>query len=240
MLVKALILFYQLMLSSSMKRLICVRHSITECNEALARRPWGTPGFSDPLLWDTVLSERGIALAKDVHQGLRDRKGGTDLADVQLVVTSPLWRALQTSELVFGGGSLLPSSARKMAHPLLRERLYLSSDVGKRRAELEAAFPAWDFGLLPEDGPWWYTENPSQKSKEWRPSGSYACPGEPKAVFDSRVAELREWILAREETTIVLVAHWGLLRGLFGVDAANCEIIERRCGEMLAVPAGDC
>lgn len=45
------------------------------------------------------------------------------------------------------------------------------------------------------------------------------------AVFKQRVAELRRWLAARPESSIALVAHWGLLNELTrGGDFANCEL----------------
>jgi hypothetical protein len=63
--------------------------------------------------------------------------------------------------------------------------------------------------------------------EEWRPHGEgqwYAVPGEPNAVFDRRMEELKEWLSRRKETKILLVAHWGVLRYLGdGVEWKNSE-----------------
>jgi broad specificity phosphatase PhoE len=57
----------------------------------------------------------------------------------QLLVASPLRRALRTAELAFGAHSALP----RLVSPLCRERLYHSSDVGRAPAVVGAEFPAW-------------------------------------------------------------------------------------------------
>jgi hypothetical protein len=45
------------------------------------------------------------------------------------------------------------------------------------------------------------------------------------ALFKERVGELRRWLLARPESVIAVVAHWGLLHELTGgQDFENCEI----------------
>lgn len=42
-------------------------------------------------------------------------------------------------------------------------------------------------------------------------------------VFNARVSKLYDWLAARPESTIAVVAHWGLLHQLTGgVDFANC------------------
>lgn len=226
------------------KRFICIRHSTTQCNEALANKPWGTPGFEDPCLWDTVLSERGERLARDVENQLKLGRGGVgvDFSTVQLVVSSPLTRALQTSEILFGSNGLLPTNVRRVALPLLRERLYLASDVGKPRSQVAAAFQNWDFDLLPScDSPWWYTPTAGDPvHHEWRPQGKYPTPGEPRAAFAARLSDLKSWLLSREETDIVLVSHWGVLRGLFGIDARNCEVRTMSPADFLDSPPLDC
>ena len=229
-------------MAMAMKRIICVRHSITECNEALARTPWGTPGFADPGLYDTVLSERGLSLAKEVRHKLETKQIPVEFEGVQLVVSSPLTRALQTSEILFGSESVIPKEARKVAQPLLRERCYLASDVGKPRSVLETSFPNWDFQSLPiDDSVWWYTTpREGSLSDEWRPTGRYLCPGEPKKVFNARISQLKSWIMSQQEDKIVIVAHWGLLRGLFGLDVSNCAIISKTSNDFLDAPPEDC
>ncbi len=59
----------------------------------------------------------------------------------QLLVASPLRRALRTAELAFSA----PAAAAlpRLVTPLCRERLYHSSDVGRDPALVAAEFPAW-------------------------------------------------------------------------------------------------
>lgn len=226
------------------KRIIAIRHSTTECNEALSLVPWGSPGFRDPQLFDTKLSTAGLALAEGVHQKLRQKRLRVDFANVELVCASPLTRALDTADILLRDGVLLPNVPR-LAQPLLRERLYLASDVGQPRSALAAKYAAWDFSLLPHnDAAWWYTQLPSLTGgaavPEWRPKGTYVCPGEPQDVFHERVADLKQWILSRPEKEIMIVAHWGLLRGLFGLNAENCGIHVLSCADFLPHPPLDC
>lgn len=133
-----------------------------------------------------------------------------------------------------------------LAHPLLRERVYTASDTGRPVAVLEEEFPSIDFsechkarkkrkgveGKNDANDIWWYTgldENGTidQDYKEWRPHGQgqwYAVPGEPAAVFEKRMEELKNWLFQRKETKILLVTHWGVLRYLSdGVRWENSE-----------------
>lgn len=219
-----------------MKRIICIRHSISECNEALHTLPWGSPNFKDPMLWDTILSPAGITKAQSVHEKLRAKKLKIDLNSVELVCSSPLTRALHTGEILLSNG-VLPSGVPKVALPLLRERLYLASDVGQPRSVLEDKWSEWSFDMLPvDDSPWWHV-SPTQ---EWRPKGTYPCPGEPQSIWHARIEATKKWILARDEGVVLLVGHWGLFRGLFGINAENCGIYDLSSEDLLAAPPSDC
>ena len=98
----------------------------------------------------------------------------------------------------------------------------MSSDVGVTRDVLQQRHPLWDFSAIVDNEPWWYTANDSYV--EWRPSGEYACPGEPTEDFRTRILALKTWIEQRPETNIALVTHWGVARGLTGQSLYNCEM----------------
>lgn len=62
--------------------------------------------------------------------------------------------------------------------------------------------------------PWWYTSNDRPGTLEQ----------EPEEVFLSRVHQLRDWILQREESCLAIVAHWGVLQALTNESFTNCEL----------------
>jgi glucosyl-3-phosphoglycerate phosphatase len=132
------------------KTLYIIRHGVTEMNVALAAKRWGSKGFKDQMLWDTVLTPEGQKQAADLNKAI---KRMVLPGEIQTIVSSPLTRALQTAELAFEGWEGTP----RVVCPLLRERLYLSSDVGVRRSTLTPRFPTWDLSELgTNDEPWWY------------------------------------------------------------------------------------
>lgn len=188
------------------KSVLLVRHGVSEMNVALARRPWGSPGFSDPDIVDAPLTADGVAGAAALR--------GT-LGDVDLVVASPLTRALQTATAAFD-----VAETPAVALPLAAERCYLSSDVGTPRSELAARWPRFDFADDRER--WWYDE-PRDDATDWRPPGAYAYAGEPDAAFRARMRRLVAWLDARDEAAIAVVAHWGVFDALTGTSFANCE-----------------
>ena len=60
----------------------------------------------------------------------------------QLLVSSPLRRALRTAELAFAAAPQPPALPR-LVTALCRERLYHSSDVGRAPAIIAAEHPTW-------------------------------------------------------------------------------------------------
>ena len=165
-----------------------------------------------------------------------------DTRNIELLVSSPLRRALHTADLVFSG---MLNEVPRVVQSDARERLYLSSDVGSMKNELVVAFPQWDYSSL-SDYAWWFTGPEfGVPYVEWRPPGKYACLGEPDSVFRTRIKALKSWLLNRPgepcnlnsilhpillvllfcpEQTILLVSHWGVIRALTGWSLSNCEI----------------
>lgn len=198
-------------------------------NEYLGRRAtaFGAPHFTDVfppsqlhLYRDTPLSPTGK------QQALHLRKTSSkDFTDLDLIVVSPLRRALQTLHLG------LPETVHKnvpiIAHPAAAERLYLISDIGSRVEHLQEEFPYVDFSQVTEDC-WWYepSKNKDKPYIEWRPTGKsqkYACPGEPEEHFNSRMAHLHSFLNERTEKNIGVVCHHGVIDRLLGVDFDNCQ-----------------
>ena len=228
---------------SRAKKLIFIRHGVTEMNEALEGVEWGAPGFVDCQLWDTKLTDSGVRQATNLNSNLADRHGNTiDTNEIELLVSSPLKRALHTADLVYSGK--LSSSVARLAHPLFRERLYMSSEVGKQKHVISEEHPEWNYDHLPDNENWWYEHTCDEHREnyvEWRKplDGIYCCPGEPYEEFRSRLVEARQWLLDRPEQCIALVSHWGVLMGLTGKSFHNCEVMVLSSDELLAEPKVD-
>lgn len=202
------------------KTIIFLRHGVSEMNEYLGRQPYGSPGFKDPGLWDTRLTSRGEGQARDVNQDMK-RMVAEAKNQVELIVSSPLTRALQTATLAFDGIDHIP----RIVSPLISERMWLTSDVGRPPAELIADFASkgWSFEDL--DDVWWYTEE-GWEDKEWREPGKYLHAGEPLSLFRNRLALFKEWLKDRPEKCVVVVSHWGTIYSLTGRSANNCQTVE--------------
>jgi broad specificity phosphatase PhoE len=125
----------------------------------------------------------------------------------ELVVSSPLRRALLTASLAY---EALPEVPRLVA-PLAAARHRHTSDVGSSPAQLRSLFEGhpWDFDGLEDD--WW---PPVPETDE---------------QFYGRLMKLGHWLLERPEENITLVCHWGVIHGLtLGYDAENCEVVTTR------------
>lgn len=217
-------------------------------NEYLSSNPFGSPGFTDVFeddgnYRDSPLSPRGVSQAQTLAARLGDSSCpdyGSLLNELDLIVVSPLTRAIQTLEigiLPHIQPSLVSRSKADddrpmipiMALPHAAERLYLISDVGKTRQELHQQYGhTVDFNHNEfNQEKWWFQQNDNHKYVEWRPnskSQQYACPGEPDAWFDARMIKLFKWLEDRPESTIAVVSHWGVIDWYLDADFDNCEM----------------
>ncbi len=173
-----------------------IRHGQSEFNAAFERsRP------RDPMIFDPRLTELGRAQAAALADPAR-------WAGVELIVTSPLTRAIQTAQLAFAG-----LAAPMRVEALHRERLEHSGDVGRPRAALAAEFAGLDFAGLPEI--WWKHD----------PARPEAMTVESEAELAQRVTAFRDWLAARPERDIAVVGHGTFLNRLTGHVFANCEVL---------------
>lgn len=180
------------------KTVHCIRHGQSTFNQATGTTPW-----VDPMLFDAPLSDYGeaqVAALRPATAALR----------VELVVTSPLTRALQTALGAFCDDVPIVVEA------LHRERLEASCDIGRPPRALKADFPSLSFDRLPER--WWYNDG----------GDPHEIVSEPEEVFNERVAAFRRWLAERPETRLAVVGHGAFLRALTGEGFSNCEMRSMR------------
>lgn len=78
----------------------------------------------------------------------------------QLVLVSPLTRCLETATLALTALTSAISGSEQLsivAEPLLREKVILSSEIGRSAAVLSSEFPNIDFSRLDGQATWWFT-----------------------------------------------------------------------------------
>jgi broad specificity phosphatase PhoE len=145
----------------------------------------------------------GIEDPRLTERGHRQaREAAALLAEYPLrrVLASPYTRALETAHTladVLG----LPITIE----PLVRERGAFVCDIGSPRSELAGDWPHLDFS--PIDEHWW-----SQTEGD----DSVAARGQ---AFR---AAARAW---PDHDEVLVVTHWGFIRGLTGLSVKNCDVV---------------
>ena len=192
---------------AEMKTIHLMRHACTEMNVYLATHRWDAPGFVDPKLYDTKLTETGEKQAQ-AQQSMCSRLRPAP----QLLVCSPMRRALRTAELAFSG---LPATVPRVVTALCRERLYHSSDVGRSPQVMRQEFPGYaGWEQLPEV--WWHAAAD--------PPDPLAHDPEPEDAFLERCRQFTLWLAARPEASIAVVTHWGVIEALTQIEFSNVEL----------------
>jgi glucosyl-3-phosphoglycerate phosphatase len=157
----------------------------------------------DPLHFDARLSPLGEQQVKAARDRYRDR-------DYDIVLASPLTRAIQTAHGIFGDRDIPFEIC-----VLHREWQISSCDIGRGVTELTTDFPHLDFSALSET--WWRHDLPAC------PLG---FPQETEAHLQERVRDFTALIAARPEERIAVVGHGDFFRRLIGRHLANCERAE--------------
>ena len=114
-----------------------------------------------------------------------------------------LSRALHTATLAFAGEPL--SRIPRCINADVRERMWLSSDVGSPAGDLAEAWGKenWDCSAL--ENTWWYTDESWRSGGvDWRKPGQYVHVGEPEQPFKQRLENFKAWLLARPELCIAV------------------------------------
>jgi len=181
------------------KTILCIRHGESTFNAMVA-----SDGI-DPLHYDAPLSEVGQLQVRRTRETLHDRA-------IDLVITTPLTRALQTTAGLFADH---PSSPPILVEPLHRERVENSCDVGRSPALLSREFPSFALDHLPDV--WWHDHD--------RPDERGVCV-EPVELVRARADAFRRLLLQRPERLIAVVGHGTFFFNLIGRTLANCEVVE--------------
>ena len=179
------------------KTVHCIRHGQSTFNAAYELVQ------VDPLHWDAPLTELGRQQAAEAAAAVRH-------IPFELIVTSPLTRALQTTLAIFENH---PSADRIRVECLHREHLASSCDVGRAPAELIRDFPYLSFNHL--DEVWWHQRGePDERG----------LVVEPQETLDDRVRQFRSWLISRPDRLIAVVGHGMFFYHLTGRLLRNCEI----------------
>jgi len=171
---------------------------------------------------DAELTDLGRNQAKEARDRIDSSK-----SNIQLVVASPLSRALATAQLIFPAETR-PGSNFVCLETLRERNGWLLNAQRKQRSTLQTLFPACDFSLLP-----------SEMDESW--TDELESPGS----CAERAYQSLLWLSTRKESEIALVAHGGLFHEMLNghplvhteADIAkrftNCEI--RTCSMQVSM-----
>jgi broad specificity phosphatase PhoE len=174
--------------------MILVRHGQSEFNVVYSQTRVD-PGIPDPRLTEEGHRQARLAAARLAAERLAGR-------DLTLILSSPYTRALQTAQILADALDL-PIAIE----PMVREHCRFHCDVGSLRSELALAWPALDFGTLPER--WWHD-----------------ALDETEEELARRSRDFREHMAGRENwDRIAVVTHWGFIRSLTGTQVTNGELL---------------
>ena len=170
----------------------------------------------DPIEYDAPLSPTG-------HRQVAGRRAAFDGLVIDLVVTSPLTRAIETALGLFGHRDVAI-----LVEALHCERLGASCDIGRAPAALQEDFPDLAFDHL--DDPWWYVDGTGDSHFEIPANGRGGPIGttfgwEPIDNLQTRIAAFRDWLQARPEPAIAAVGHATYFAEMTGHMLQNCEYV---------------
>lgn len=156
------------------------------------------------VVYGATRQDPGIVDPGLTEEGVRQAGAAAEVLaarDVRRILASPYTRTLHTAEIVAKRLGLPVT-----VEPLVRERAFFVCDIGTPRSHLAASWPGFDFGDLPER--WW--PEPEETPAELH---------ERCVTFHAAMAETEDW------PHVLVVSHWGFIRGLTGQELGNGEHI---------------
>ena len=221
----------------SKKEIYFIRHGESEYNE------WRTRSFyncsclcvCDPMIYDPALSKKGKRQVEELRSTVQGLNGIA--SKVQLVVTSPLSRAIDTCLGAFFSteddddtNTTTDNTATRLygQRPLVcalpRERLDTSGDIGMPVSELQDKYldrlNLSELIQTQQPEAWWYDQGDVPKE------GARFIRRESKKRTKERVKEFCIWLNNRPETCIAVVGHSSYIKLLTKMSRKlnNCEI----------------
>ncbi|MFQ5773808.1 MAG: histidine phosphatase family protein [Kiloniellaceae bacterium] len=159
------------------------------------------------VVYGATRQDPGIVDPGLTEEGVRQSEEVAELLatrDVRRILASPYTRTLHTAEILAERLGLSVA-----IEPLVRERAFFVCDIGSPRSDLAARWPAFDFGDLPER--WWPEPEEAEHQLLAR------C-----AAFRAVMAATADW------PHVVVVSHWGFIRGLTGQAVGNGAVLPFR------------
>ncbi|CAG7868462.1 unnamed protein product [Brassica rapa] len=171
-----------------------------------------------PHLFDAPLTDHGHQQVEN----LRERVVSSGLLKrVELVVTSPLLRTMQTAVGVFGNEDNQPNMINKpsiLALEVARDRNGVRPpDMRRNVSEYQTIFPTIDFSQA-----YIFFHIESEEDNLWRPDVR-----ESEEEILARGLEFMKWLWKRPEKEVAVVSHGIVLQHMLYVFANDCDVSVR-------------
>ncbi|KAM9957614.1 hypothetical protein ACTFIW_012580 [Dictyostelium discoideum] len=162
--------------------------------------------FEDPYLFDARLTELGKEQANQLSGNVNSL-----LNNIELVITSPLTRALDTTKIALLQ-LIKDKSIKCLVSSIHRELLTTSDDNGRIKSIIENEYPEFDFSLI-NDQRWWIPEmdelielktNFSIDTDQYFKKIPFR---ESESSLLKRVEQFKQFLLSRPESSIAIVGH---------------------------------
>jgi len=166
------------------KTLYLIRHGLALHNKIFAEMGYNVNAFRIPEVIDAPLTEEGQTQSIELGYNWKDKH------NIELVVVSPLMRALETAYNIFGDTDIpIICQEYLREYPIGRDTCNLRSD----RDILQVKFPGIDFSNIHYN-----------KDILWKEGEENI---ETTAELNSRISLMKDYLLRRSETKIALVGH---------------------------------
>ncbi|CAK4661898.1 hypothetical protein LEN26_009224 [Aphanomyces euteiches] len=212
------------------KTIYLIRHGESTYNEWRVRSilNFSWIFIKDPMLIDARLSRKGKQQVLALKQNVLKQKLNES---VEVIITSPLSRAIETALGGFEGCDILIQ-----VNPNCREMLDTACDIGRQPQEL-----AQDYGSRGIDTSklreYWWLNNPTEATKITPQAADDVSPlRETRADLDERIRRFIAELEAMPQTTIAVVCHSNFITRLTKTlqHPANCEIRKTTLQQLLA------
>mmetsp|Transcript_39156 Transcript_39156/g.94675 ORF Transcript_39156/g.94675 Transcript_39156/m.94675 type:complete len:243 (+) Transcript_39156:301-1029(+) len=210
------------------KRILAIRHGESVWNVLHSKHPSEEERYHSRM-WvvDCDITNTGVEQAVLAGKSLASE---CEISSIQLMIISPLRRALQTASLVLAN---FPSDAsRVLVSKDAAEVMVDPCDIGSSPAKLSNEFSKWDFSELCEN--WWHGGRTQEETLAQMKNSKGLETNEDARI---RIERLKGLLREQEDGNIVIVCHsdtiWWLTRHIynkggdeFGLRVENGEIVD--------------
>lgn len=185
--------------------------------------------YKSPSNLDAQLTQFGQQQCKKLEELTRE-------LDLELVVSSPLTRTIQTAQ--FGFASVLRRGVPLMVEESCRETVNYLCDCRRTTTALRVDFPSVDFSrIISDEDLVWVKYAKIFGDQQAFPF--YRESNDPSALTD-RIASMFSFLATRPEKSIAIVSHSAFLTYVFNMTGGLCEYADSETERLFNTPWENC